>query len=382
MLAAPAETAYSGHAASVPCPAALPDLVHSRNVATAAAARTTEARRYNRQRGLGSRGTILQDVGHDDDWEELRSAAQQAAAVAYARYSRFSVGAALRTETGHIYWGANIENSSYGLAVCAERVAIWQAVLNEPDLVASSRPVVAAIVATDIEGTILSPCGSCRQVIQEFGPGCWLWLPTGKAHISKALADPFRAVIAETDVAVQPQFHAARDLAIDERILKLLALPSSDSVFLVKQLENLRNAAADLYASDIDVTKTRSMLFVKTGRGLIVAPGFFSNFDDPDERAICVPLRHGITGAAYSLGRPNCGVPGHSGVLQGDLLPDSEQVKVAKELKWVVGWPLGRFGVVSLDGYDDLSSDRMRDLMESPQLTKRIDLIADLTKWM
>ena len=87
--------------------------------------------------------------------------ATQARQRAYAPYSQFPVGAALRTQSGRIYAGCNVENASYGLSVCAERIAIWQAVMAQ-DLEFASIAVVTDIGA--------SPCGACRQVMAEFAP--------------------------------------------------------------------------------------------------------------------------------------------------------------------------------------------------------------------
>lgn len=85
--------------------------------------------------------------------------ASEARSRAYAPYSRFAVGAALRTRSGKFFTGCNVENASYGLSVCAERVAIWKAVSDgETDFDAMA-------VVTDSGG---SPCGACRQVMAEF----------------------------------------------------------------------------------------------------------------------------------------------------------------------------------------------------------------------
>lgn len=91
---------------------------------------------------------------------ELVKLGQQARANAYAPYSHYPVGAALLTRTGEIYQGANIENAAYPLSICAERVAIFQAVAS------GDREPVAISVVTDNGG---SPCGACRQVLAEFG---------------------------------------------------------------------------------------------------------------------------------------------------------------------------------------------------------------------
>ena len=91
---------------------------------------------------------------------ELVARGEEARQHAYAPYSDYPVGAALLTESGQIYTGANIENASYPLSMCAERVAMFKAVTNQ------DRQPVAISVVTDNGG---SPCGACRQVLSEFG---------------------------------------------------------------------------------------------------------------------------------------------------------------------------------------------------------------------
>lgn len=93
------------------------------------------------------------------DIDELLALAAEAREKAYAGYSGFAVGAALRTRSGKIYTGCNIENASYGLTVCAERVAIWKAVSE------GETEFEVLVVVTSIGG---SPCGACRQVMAEF----------------------------------------------------------------------------------------------------------------------------------------------------------------------------------------------------------------------
>ncbi len=96
------------------------------------------------------------------EYEELIQAAKDALKNAYAPYSKFKVGAAVLTKKGNIYRGCNVENSSYGLTVCAERNAIANAVAH------GEREFVAIAIATDAE-TLRTPCGACRQTIIEFG---------------------------------------------------------------------------------------------------------------------------------------------------------------------------------------------------------------------
>jgi cytidine deaminase len=95
--------------------------------------------------------------------KRLKTAARAAAAKAYAPYSKFRVGAAVLTESGHIYSGCNVENASYGLCNCAERTAIFSAVA------AGERKFKCVVVYTPTK-TATAPCGACRQVIYEFGP--------------------------------------------------------------------------------------------------------------------------------------------------------------------------------------------------------------------
>ena len=98
------------------------------------------------------------------DEADLLHRARAARRRAYAPYSHFHVGAAILTAEGEVFDGVNVENASYGLTMCAERVAIGA-------MVAAGRrgPVVAVAVVGDGEDA-LTPCGACRQVIFEFGP--------------------------------------------------------------------------------------------------------------------------------------------------------------------------------------------------------------------
>ena len=93
--------------------------------------------------------------------EILISAARQARENAHAPYSNFRVGAAVRATSGRIFGGCNVENATYGLTVCAERIAIFKA-LSEGERGFDAIPVV-----TDTD-TLTPPCGACRQLIWEF----------------------------------------------------------------------------------------------------------------------------------------------------------------------------------------------------------------------
>jgi cytidine deaminase len=93
--------------------------------------------------------------------EEIIKAALAARERSVAPFSNFLVGAAVRTDTGKIFTGCNIESASYGLTVCAERVAIWKA-LSEGE-----KNFTNLAVAADTQ-TLTPPCGTCRQIIWEF----------------------------------------------------------------------------------------------------------------------------------------------------------------------------------------------------------------------
>jgi cytidine deaminase len=90
--------------------------------------------------------------------ERLIETAVQAQKRAYCPYSRYAVGAAVLTETGRVFAGCNVENASYGLSMCAERVAIYHAVTSGHD----------SIAAVCVVGAAAKPCGACRQVMVEF----------------------------------------------------------------------------------------------------------------------------------------------------------------------------------------------------------------------
>ena len=95
--------------------------------------------------------------------EELRDAAFAAMENAYAPYSRFRVGAAIRTSTGEIVTGCNVENAAYGEALCAERVAVSAAVAQ------GMRDFDEIAIASESDDPA-PPCGSCRQTMSEFAP--------------------------------------------------------------------------------------------------------------------------------------------------------------------------------------------------------------------
>ena len=110
--------------------------------------------------------------------QSLIDLANTARQRAYAPYSKYHVGAALRTKTGHIFTGVNIENAAYPHTMCAERVAIFKAVSE------GEKEFEVIAVATDNGG---SPCGGCRQVLAEFGLDTLVLLANGKGELLKEM---------------------------------------------------------------------------------------------------------------------------------------------------------------------------------------------------
>ena len=94
---------------------------------------------------------------------QLKSAARSASERAYCPYSKFPVGAAVLADTGEIFDGCNVENASFGLTICAERNAVFRMVANGTTRIR----VLAIYTPTRMPAT---PCGACRQVVNEFGP--------------------------------------------------------------------------------------------------------------------------------------------------------------------------------------------------------------------
>jgi len=97
----------------------------------------------------------------NENIKKLLDAARKAKENAYAPYSNFHVGAALMTEDGNIYSGCNVENTSYGLTICAERNAIFK-------MAAEGERLISEILVIGDTEEFLPPCGACRQVIAEF----------------------------------------------------------------------------------------------------------------------------------------------------------------------------------------------------------------------
>ena len=116
---------------------------------------------------------------------DLREAAAKARLRAYAPYSGFLVGAALRLKSGTVVSGCNVENVSYGLTMCAERVCVGKAI----DQGEKAFQALAIVADTD---TPVVPCGACRQVLAEFAPKLVItsWTLTGESN-EFALKDLF-----------------------------------------------------------------------------------------------------------------------------------------------------------------------------------------------
>ena len=106
--------------------------------------------------------------------QNLIDAAVQARQWAYAPYSHYAVGAALITASGRVYDGVNVENAAYPVTICAERVAVFKAVSE------GEREFLAVAVATANGG---SPCGSCRQVLAEFGLDTVVLIANGEGQL-------------------------------------------------------------------------------------------------------------------------------------------------------------------------------------------------------
>ena len=112
----------------------------------------------------------------EQEKQSLVDLANTARQRAYAPYSHYPVGAALRTKTGHLFIGVNVENAAYPHTMCAERVAIFKAVSE------GEKEFEVITVVTDNGG---SPCGGCRQVMAEFGLDTIVILADGAGQIVK-----------------------------------------------------------------------------------------------------------------------------------------------------------------------------------------------------
>ena len=124
-------------------------------------------------------------VSTEIDWQALRDKAIAVAALAYAPYSGFGVGAAALVDDGRVVAGCNVENVSYGLGLCAECAAVCA-------LHSSGGGRLVALVCVDGAGRLLMPCGRCRQILLEHGgPQLLVAHPDGPRPLGELLPDAF-----------------------------------------------------------------------------------------------------------------------------------------------------------------------------------------------
>jgi cytidine deaminase len=126
-----------------------------------------------------------------DDEQALLNMAREAGRSAYAPYSRFRVGAAVRTDAG-VFVGCNVENASYGLCICAERTAIFNAISAGAKFI-ETLAVSCLDAAADSGIGNRMPCGACRQVIEEFAEGSASVIVDGAGvwRVTELLPQPF-----------------------------------------------------------------------------------------------------------------------------------------------------------------------------------------------
>ncbi|MCK9556975.1 MAG: cytidine deaminase [Candidatus Cloacimonetes bacterium] len=125
----------------------------------------------------------------NSELKELLEKAREAAKTAYAPYSGYKVGSAVKCADGSIFCGCNVENASFSLTICAERTAIFKAISE------GHRDFKAIAIYVDSDKTF-PPCGACRQVISEFAPDIPIlyanWNETIESTMDKLLPGAFR----------------------------------------------------------------------------------------------------------------------------------------------------------------------------------------------
>jgi cytidine deaminase len=128
---------------------------------------------------------------------ELIDAAKKAQVSAYAPYSKYLVGAALLTNSGKVFLGANVENAAYPDSICAERVAVFKAVTD------GERSFQAIAVVTRDGGM---PCGSCRQVLAEFAPQAQVFIANEKGELIRegTVSDLLPGAFGPSNLKVKP----------------------------------------------------------------------------------------------------------------------------------------------------------------------------------
>ncbi|KIC70192.1 cytidine deaminase [Kocuria rhizophila] len=129
--------------------------------------------------------TENQQIVDESAWQRLQRAATEALEHSYSPYSRFPVGAAALVDDGRVVTGANIENASYGVTLCAECSLVSA-------LFMSGGGKLVAFVCVDGHGEVLMPCGRCRQLLYEHrAPGLQLLTVSGVRSMDQVLPDAF-----------------------------------------------------------------------------------------------------------------------------------------------------------------------------------------------
>lgn len=131
--------------------------------------------------------------------EMLLARAREARANAYVPYSHFPVGAALLAESGEVFTGCNVENASFGLTNCAERVAIGKAVSE------GVRGFRAVAVVGPQDDAPCAPCGACRQVLYEFGPDMVVVMPRADGYTATSMRDVLPGAFDESRLNAEPR---------------------------------------------------------------------------------------------------------------------------------------------------------------------------------
>ncbi len=133
----------------------------------------------------------------------LMAAAEKARRESYSPYSKFAVGAALLTGSGRVVTGCNVENSSFGLACCAERTAVFKAV-------SEGEREFLAVAITAGDGHRAAPCGACRQVLYEFSRTMWVYFRDGKGGVIRRRIDALLAEGFHLSEELEPKKAATR----------------------------------------------------------------------------------------------------------------------------------------------------------------------------
>jgi cytidine deaminase len=125
--------------------------------------------------------------------KKLIDTARNARKFSQARYSNFQVGAALETEDGEVFTGCNVESTSYGLTICAERVALTKAL-------SEGRTAFKSIAIAGPGNAFCPPCGACRQLLHDYAPDLDVFLEDGENIKTIKLADLLPLAFKESDL--------------------------------------------------------------------------------------------------------------------------------------------------------------------------------------